>query len=140
MVTFHLQLLQNIAYVPHVVQNILEFILYSIICTQCIVPPHPPTPDPLVTTSLFSVVAVHVLRCVQLFCDPMDCSLPTALSRGFPRQEYWNGLLLFSPGNFPDPGIKPTSPVLQEFVLCSNMDIFIVIQMNMSSDQLNIHV
>ena len=28
---------------------------------------------------------------------------------GFPRQEYWNGLPFPSPGNLPDPGIKPTT-------------------------------
>ena len=32
---------------------------------------------------------------------------------GCSRQEYWNGLLFPSPGNLPDPGIKPRSPVLQ---------------------------
>ena len=31
---------------------------------------------------------------------------------GFPRQEYWSGLSFPSPENFPDPGIKPTSPAL----------------------------
>ena len=65
----------------------------------------------------------------------MDCSLPTALSMGVPRQEYWSGLSFSSPGHFPDVGIKPTSPASQEFVLCSKMYIFVVIQMSMSSDQ-----
>ena len=32
---------------------------------------------------------------------------------GFSRQEYWSGLLLPSPGNFPNPGIAPWSPTLQ---------------------------
>jgi len=32
----------------------------------------------------------------------------------FPRQEYWNGLPFPSPGDLPDPGIKPESPVWQE--------------------------
>ena len=31
---------------------------------------------------------------------------------GFPRQEYWSGLLFLSPRDFPDPGIKPASPRL----------------------------
>ena len=35
------------------------------------------------------------------------------LSMGCPRQTYWNGLLFPSPGDLPDPGIKPTSPALQ---------------------------
>ena len=30
---------------------------------------------------------------------------------GFPRQEYWNGLSFPSPGDHPDPGIEPESPV-----------------------------
>ena len=35
------------------------------------------------------------------------------LSMGFPRQEYWSGLLFPSPGDLPDPGIEPMSPALQ---------------------------
>ena len=34
------------------------------------------------------------------------------LSMGFPRQEYWSGLLGPSPGDLPDPGIEPRSPAL----------------------------
>ena len=29
----------------------------------------------------------------------------------FPRQEYWRGLPFPSPGDLPNPGIKPASPV-----------------------------
>ena len=38
-------------------------------------------------------------------------ALQAPLSRRFPRQEYWGGLPFPSPGDLPDPGIKPTSPV-----------------------------
>ena len=31
----------------------------------------------------------------------------------FSRQEYWSGLSFPSPGDLPDPGIEPMSPVLQ---------------------------
>ena len=31
------------------------------------------------------------------------------LSMGFSRQEYWSGLPFSSPGDLPNPGIKPTS-------------------------------
>jgi len=31
---------------------------------------------------------------------------------GFSRQEYWNGLPFPSPGDFPNPEIKPWSPAL----------------------------
>ena len=33
------------------------------------------------------------------------------LSVGFPRQEYWNGLIFLYPGYLPESGIKPTSLV-----------------------------
>ena len=35
------------------------------------------------------------------------------LSVGFSRQEYWNGLPFPSPGDLPDPGIKPGFHALQ---------------------------
>ena len=36
------------------------------------------------------------------------------LSMGFPRQEYWSGLLFSSAGDLPNPGIEPKSPALKE--------------------------
>ena len=33
------------------------------------------------------------------------------LSMGFPRQEYWSGLPFPPPGDLPDSGIQPPSPV-----------------------------
>ena len=38
------------------------------------------------------------------------------LSMGFSRQEYWSGLSFSSPGDLPNPGVKPVSsmsPALQ---------------------------
>ena len=46
----------------------------------------------------------------------MDCNLPNGqapLSMGFVRQEYWSGLPFPSPGDLPNPGIKPASPALE---------------------------
>ena len=37
-------------------------------------------------------------------------ALQAPLSMGFPRQEYWDGLLFPSPGDLPNPGVKPASP------------------------------
>ena len=37
------------------------------------------------------------------------------LFMGFPGQEYWSGLSFFSPGDLPDPGIKPASPALADW-------------------------
>ena len=38
---------------------------------------------------------------------------------GFSSQEYWNGLPFPSPGDLPDPGIKPKSPAVQADSLLS---------------------
>ena len=44
--------------------------------------------------------------------DPMDYSPLGYLSMGFSRQEYWSGLPSPSPGDLPDPGMEPLSPIL----------------------------
>ena len=49
---------------------------------------------------------------VQL-CDPVDLARQAPLSMGFSRQEYWSEQPFPSPGDLPDPGIKPRSPTLQ---------------------------
>ena len=41
------------------------------------------------------------------------------LSMGFSRQEYWSGLPFPSPGDLPNPGIKPRSPALRADALTS---------------------
>ena len=56
-------------------------------------------------------VRVCALSRVQLFCDPVDYSPPAPLTMGCPRQEYRSGLPFPSPGDLPDPGFKPASPV-----------------------------
>ena len=43
------------------------------------------------------------------------------LSMEFSRQEYWSGLPFPSPGDLPDPGIKPRSPALQTDSLPSEL-------------------
>ena len=40
-------------------------------------------------------------------------------SSGFSRQEYWSQLPFPSPGDLPEPGIEPGSPVLQADALPS---------------------
>ena len=42
---------------------------------------------------------------------PWTVAHQTPLSMGFSRQEYWSGLPILSPGDLPDPGIKPSSQV-----------------------------
>ena len=53
----------------------------------------------------------QLLSRVQL-CDPIDYSCQAPLPMEFTRQEYWNWLPFPSPGDFPDPLIKPASLAL----------------------------
>jgi len=50
---------------------------------------------------------------------PWTVAYQASLSMGFSRQEYWSGLPFPSPGDLPDPGIKPRSPALQADALPS---------------------
>ena len=56
---------------------------------------------------------------VGLFATPWTVAQQAPLSMEFSRQEYWNGLTFPSPGDLPDPGIKPWSPTLQADALPS---------------------
>ena len=58
-------------------------------------------------------VKVKSLSRVQLFATPWAVAYQASLSMGFSRQEYWSGLPFPSPGDLPDPGIKPRSPSLE---------------------------
>ena len=44
---------------------------------------------------------------------PWTLARQAPLSTEFSRQEYWSGLPFPSPGDLPDPGIKPASPAFQ---------------------------
>ena len=56
---------------------------------------------------------------VQLFAIPWTVACQASLSMEFSRQEYWCGQPFPSPGNLPDPRIKPRSPALQADSLLS---------------------
>ena len=58
-----------------------------------------------------TVPTCSVLMSYPTLCDPMDGGRQDPLSIGFSRQNYWSRLLFPPPGNLPDPGIEPTSPV-----------------------------
>ena len=45
------------------------------------------------------------------FVTPGTVACQDPLSVGFPRQEYWSGLPFATPGDLPDPGMKPAFPV-----------------------------
>ena len=55
---------------------------------------------------------VKSLSRVRLFVIPWTVAYRAPPSMGFSRQEYWSGLPFPSPGELPNPGIKPGSPAL----------------------------
>ena len=59
------------------------------------------------------------LSCVQLFATPWTVAYQAPPSMGFSRQDYWSGLPFPSPGDLPNPGIKPRSPTFQAGTLPS---------------------
>ena len=63
----------------------------------------------LATTLLSKLL---LLSRVQLFCDPWTVAHQAPLSMRFPRQEYWSGLPIPSPGDLLNPGTEPISPAL----------------------------
>ena len=58
-------------------------------------------------------MCVKSLSCVRLCATPWTVDYQAPSSMGFSRQEYWSGLPFPSPGDLPNPGIKPGSPALQ---------------------------
>ena len=62
---------------------------------------------------------VKSLSRVQLFVTPSTAAYQASLSMGFSKQEYWSGVPFPTPGDLPDPGIEPRSPVLQADALPS---------------------
>ena len=65
---------------------------------------HSTEPDPWMLLFSHSVVSD--------FVTPWTVACLTALSMGFPRQEYCSALPIPSPGDLPHPGIKLASPAL----------------------------
>ena len=59
------------------------------------------------------LIVVLVAQSCPTLCNPMDCSCQAPLSTEFFRQEYCGGWPFPSPGDLPNPGIKPRSPALQ---------------------------
>ena len=58
------------------------------------------------------VVVVESLSHVRLFCDPIDRSSPGSSVHGISQARVLEWLPFPSPGNLPDPGIKPISLAL----------------------------
>ena len=69
--------------------------------------------SPTFTALRVPAVRAQSLSRVRLFVTPWAEAHQAPVSMGFSRQEYWNGLPCTPPGDLPDPGIEPTSSVLQ---------------------------
>ena len=54
-------------------------------------------------------MAAKLLQSYPTLCDPVAHSPLGSSVLGFSRQEYWSRLPFPSPGDLPDPGIKPIS-------------------------------
>ena len=62
---------------------------------------------------IFKYILYIEVSHVQLSVTPWTVAYQAPLSIGFSRQGYWSGLPFPAPGDLPDPGIEPRSPVLQ---------------------------
>ena len=56
---------------------------------------------------------MRVCSVVSDSVTPWTAAHQAPLSLGFFRQEYWSGYPCPSPGDLPDPRVKPGSPALQ---------------------------
>ena len=54
-------------------------------------------------------VCVHAQLCPTL-CNPMDCSLPGSSVHGIFQARILEQVAISSPGDRPNPGVKPVSP------------------------------
>ena len=69
----------------------------------------------------YGIWKVKSLSCVWLFVTLWTIAYQAPPSMGFSRQGYWSGLPFPSPGDAPNPGIKPRSPSLQTDALPSEL-------------------
>ena len=108
----------------------LSYQLMSVLLLSCWVvsdslrPTDCSTQAPLYSTAsqnllkfMFTECLVVVWSLVAKLCpnltNPWTVACQVPLFMEFSRQEYWSGLPCPSPGDLPDPGIKPRSPALQ---------------------------
>ena len=64
-------------------------------------------------SDLNTLFAVSSLNHIQLYCDPMDCSPPGSSVHGILLASMLEWIAIPSPGDLPNPGIKPMSPASQ---------------------------
>ena len=101
---------EAVCYFPNCnLSNHLYFQMYSHIASVLL--------DTMCPLSIF--IFFKSLSCVRLFVTSWTAAHQAPQSMGFSRQEYWSGLPFPSPGDLPNPGIKPGSPTLEADALTS---------------------
>ena len=109
-------ILSSFSYIKFVYSPFEEYYIVSMTLKKC-------PRQSYRTTKLedFHYVKVKVLvtqSCLTL-CNPMDYSLPGSSVHGILQAGILEWVPFPSPGDLPDPGIKPMSPALKEDVLPS---------------------
>ena len=61
----------------------------------------------------------EIAQSCPTLCNPMDCSLPGSSIHGIFQARVLEWIAIPSPGDLPNPGIKPGSPALQADALPS---------------------
>ena len=78
--------------------------------------------NPIIVFIIYPVCVLVAQSCPTL-CDPMDCSLPGSSVLGILQARMLEWLPFPSPGDLPNPGIKPRSPALQADSLPSDLPV-----------------
>ena len=94
----------------------LDICLLNLICISIYTVSHTVLGTIVCTTGMCEVKSFSR---VLLFATPWTVAYQAPPSLGFSRQEYWSGLPFPSPGDLPNPGIEPGSPVFQADALPS---------------------
>ena len=91
-----------------------------------------------------AVYAKSFQSSVSNSATPWTSASQASLSMGFSRQEYWSGFPFPSPGDLPNPGIKPRCPALQAdsllFVSPRKPNIYRNTYMNYSMKYVTAHI
>ena len=76
---------------------------------------------------MFARMHTNLFSRSQLFATPWTVIHQAPLSMGLPRQEYWSGLPLSSPGDLPNPEIESGSSALQVGVEEINLILMLLV-------------
>ena len=75
------------------------------------------SPPHHIVTGSFETNPACVLSHAQLFASILTVVCQAPLSMGFPREEYWSEMPFPTPGDLPNPGIKPHIPYIGRWIL-----------------------